>query len=183
MFAIVGLGNPGSNFFLTKHNIGFRVVDLLIDRFCLPGRKKKFYELFLYAGGSEDIIFVKPLVYMNKSGVAVKKLIEEFDIPLHKLLVICDDFNLPVGKLRLRRKGSDGGQKGLASIIMSLNNNNFPRLRCGIGLFEEIDATEYVLSPFSEEQKRNVEKMIRTAGNAVIDFCRKGIDWTMNYYN
>lgn len=183
MFAIVGLGNPGRKFFLTKHNIGFRVIDSLIERFNLSGKKKRLYELFPYTDESEKIVFVKPLTFMNRSGVAVKKLTEKFDIPLSKILVICDDFNLPVGKLRFRRKGSDGGQKGLASIIMNLNSMEFPRLRCGIGLVEEVDASEYVLSVFSKEQKMNVEKMIATAGEAVMNFYRKGIDWSMNYYN
>ena len=183
MFAIVGLGNPGSKYISTKHNIGFRVIDLLINRFSISGKKKRLYEIFSYTGESEEIIFVKPLVFMNRSGVAVKKLIEKFNIPLSKLLVICDDFNLPAGKLRLRGKGSDGGQKGLASVIMNLNSDNFPRLRCGIGFVESNDVSEYVLSPFSKQQKEIVERMIRTAGNVVMDFSRKGINWTMNYYN
>ncbi len=184
MVAIVGLGNPGNKFLKTKHNIGFRVIELLIHKFnCSREKNYQYYELFLYTKESEEIVFVKPLVYMNKSGTAVKRVIEEFNIHLHKLLIICDDINLPVGRLRIREKGSDGGQKGLASIIRNLNSTYFPRLRCGIGFNQDIDASEYVLSPFSDELRKDVEKMIQIAGNAVVDFIRKGIDWTMNNYN
>ena len=184
MIAIVGLGNPGGEYSLTRHNIGYLVVDFLVNKYThLKRKENQYYELFLHTKDKENIGFVKPLVFMNNSGVVLKRLIEEFELQLHKTLIICDDFNLPLGKIRMRKKGSDGGQKGLASIIMSLNNDHIPRLRCGIGFREDTDASEYVLSPFSEAQRDSVEKMIQTAGKAVIDFIHKGIDRTMNNYN
>ncbi len=184
MIAVVGLGNLGDEYSQTRHNIGFRVLALLIKKFnCLKCIKKRYYNICPYAKEPEKIIFVKPAVFMNNSGEAVKRVIEENDIDLDKLLVICDDFNLPLGKIRIRKKGSDGGHNGLASIIRALNSKNFPRLRCGIGYFQNINASNYVLSPFSKDEEIEVERMIDTASNAVVDFYRKGIDWTMNNYN
>ena len=184
MIAVVGLGNPGDEYSLTRHNIGFRVLALLIKEFdCLECIKKKYYEIFPYTKEPEKIVFVKPLVFMNNSGEAVKRVVEENDIDINRVLVICDDFNLPLGKIRLRKRGSDGGHNGLASIIKTLNSQDFPRLRCGIGFFQNTNASNYVLSSFSKEQEIDVERMIKSASNAVADFYRKGIDWTMNNYN
>jgi len=184
VIAVVGLGNPGDTYLLTRHNVGFRVLSLLIKKFnCIKCIKKRYYKIFSYTTKFEKVVLVKPLVFINNSGEAVRQLVEEYDINLEELLVICDDFNLPLGKIRIRKKGSDGGHNGLASIIRSLNNQNFPRLRCGIGFCRNTNVSEFVLSPFSKNEKIAVERMIKTASNAVEDFYRKGIDWTMNNYN
>ena len=131
----------------------------------------------------ERVLLAKPTTYMNRSGYAVVDLFRRFPVTDSQFLVICDDLNLPLGKLRMRKMGSDGGHKGLASIIETLGANTFPRLRLGIGSHPDSDATEYVLSPFPSEELLSVEEMIRSGSQAVIDFIKNGIEWTMNFYN
>ena len=184
MFLIVGLGNPTSQYSDTRHNLGFMVLDDLAKEWHKKFRKGKgHYKLIKTTVDGQKVIFAKPTTYMNQSGVAVYELITKYNVELFNLLVLCDDLNLPLGKLRLRKKGSAGGHKGLASIIAALGTNEFPRLRLGIGYDPLIDASEYVLSPFLPTERSVVNSMIKKGGKAVIDFINRGIDWTMNFYN
>ena len=184
MFLIVGLGNPTYRYRDTRHNLGFMVLDSLAGRWEKQFRKGQGpYQLIKIAVGFQRVILAKPATYMNRSGIAVYELVNKYNVELFNLLVLCDDISLPLGKLRLRKKGSAGGHKGLASIIAALKTEEFPRLRFGIGCDPLIDTSEYVLSPFLPVERELVNSMIKRGNKAVIDFIDRGIDWTMNFYN
>ncbi len=177
---IFGLGNPGPRYAPTRHNIGFMTVDTVARRLGvrfhhLPGR---FLARAHYA--NTDIFLVKPLLYMNESGVVVK---EQLTAQPDEFLVVVDDFALPFGQLRLRPKGSDGGHKGLASIIYHLNRTDFPRLRIGIGLPQGMDAVQYVLSPFTPEETQLLPEILKRAADACLSVVTDGIEKTMNLIN
>ena len=188
MYAIIGLGNPGSEYDGTRHNLGFRVIDVLCEKF----------ELRLVAGKGEYLIgkcshrgeqmyLVKPLTYMNNSGIAVSDIVKRYPISLQNILVICDDFQLLLGRLRLRPKGSDGGHNGLYSIIYQLGSENFPRLRCGIATDgmpkKKLGMAQFVLSPFNSDEKPVVKEMVGRGLNAVLTFLVEGIEAAMNKFN
>ncbi len=160
------------------------VVDLLAEKYRTKFAKGNgpYYFIRLQVGG-KTVILVKPLTYMNLSGRAVAAALQDFGIAsLEKLLVICDDIDLPFGTIRLRRRGSDGGQKGLRSIIETLGTREFCRLRIGIGDHFR-DAADYVLSPFSKEEEKELPFILQHAAEAVISFVENGIDLTMSRFN
>jgi len=184
---IVGLGNPGPVYAGTRHNVGFMVVDVLANRLHLqfrPGRGD-----FWYAGvarGEEVMTLVKPVTYMNRSGEAVVDALEQFGFPVSDLVVVVDDFALPLGTLRLRPGGSDGGHNGLASIIYRLQSDQFPRIRCGIRtevLPPKDQTADFVLSPFALEERSTVEAMIARAADAAQDIQRSGLERAMGLFN
>jgi PTH1 family peptidyl-tRNA hydrolase len=184
-FLLVGLGNPGKKYFDTKHNTGFMVVDQIGAKLKIQSAANKNN---CWIGRSEylshELILLKPLTYMNLSGVAVQEVYESFSINLQQLLIIYDDFNIPFGKLRLRAKGSDGGHKGLASVIYHLQTQNFPRLRIGIGApLEKEQVVDYVLSPFNSEEKPKLPEIIDRAVEASFSFITNGIGFAMNQFN
>lgn len=183
MLFIVGLGNPGFRYMRTRHNLGFRVID------SLPKPRAQRHRLWHDAAfirewmsGSHRTILAKPMTFMNRSGDVVERLLNAFGGIPSELLVICDDINLPLGKLRMRGKGSDGGHKGLASIIQRLGTEAFPRLRMGVGPVEG-DVVAYVLAPFRRSEKAAVKCMIKDARRAVFDFVEEGLDTAMNRIN
>jgi PTH1 family peptidyl-tRNA hydrolase len=188
MIAVIGLGNPGHDYEWTRHNVGFMVVDALSDelRSKFEGGKGDY---LLAAAGFHNtrILLVKPLTYMNNSGLAVADLAERYDLEQKDILVVCDDFNLPLGKIRLRPKGSDGGHNGLYSIIYQLQTEEFPRMRCGIGaanvLGQDFDATSFVLSVFDQAEKPAVRKMAEEARDAALCFSTEGIEIAMGRWN
>ncbi|KPL19287.1 MAG: hypothetical protein AMJ92_03860 [candidate division Zixibacteria bacterium SM23_81] len=181
----MGLGNPGEKYTFTRHNLGFRVLDLLGERLHISFQPHE--DLYLIGQGFLDevsIALVKPLTYMNESGRAASQLLEYYQIELSKLLVICDDTNLPLGKIRLRRSGSEGGHRGLESIIAYLACEEFPRLRMGIGpLPMNQDMVAFVLADFEPEEKKMVTEMITLAAEAAICFFQHGIEVAMNRFN
>ncbi len=160
MKAVVGLGNPGPEYALTRHNLGFMVVDLLAQRWGArwrPGRGD-------YWEAEGEALLVKPTTFMNLSGIAVRQLAERYGLEPEEILVIVDDVNLPFGRLRLRTKGSSGGHRGLESIIFHLGTENFPRLRVGIGPKPEgLSLADFVLSEFTEEERKNLPKVLEAA--------------------
>ncbi|MEO0019387.1 MAG: aminoacyl-tRNA hydrolase [candidate division WOR-3 bacterium] len=177
---IFGLGNPTERYALTRHNLGFMTLDtiaqLLQIRFHhIPGR---FLAQTVFAG--KKLLLIKPLLYMNHSGVVVKEQLTEHP---DDFLVVVDDIALPFGTIRLRPKGSDGGHKGLASIIYHLGTDRFPRLRIGIGSPKEGDATEYVLSPFSNEEMKMLPNVLRRATDACLMVATCGLEKAMNQFN
>lgn len=184
MFAIIGLGNPGKEYEQTRHNVGFMVVDRLNERF--QGSFKKSKSLYFSSKISIKnlpVLLVKPVTYMNLSGQAVRHILDFFKIEdISKLLVVLDDFNLPLGTIRLKPSGSAGGQKGLQSIIRVLQTNEIARLRIGIGT-EFSDATSHVLSPFSRSEQKALPEIIDWAADSVESFILNGIDKTMSFYN
>ncbi|MDE0686849.1 MAG: aminoacyl-tRNA hydrolase [Candidatus Poribacteria bacterium] len=182
---IVGLGNPGIRYEDTKHNVGFRVIDTLQTQLSagkLP-RNLICKSLVMQATWHDlPIILAKPMTYMNNSGIAVAALIRQFEIPLSELCIIYDDIHLDLGVLRMRQKGSDGGQKGMKSIIHHLGTTAFPRLRIGIG--EPIgNLTDYVLTDFTEDEEIEIAHTIDRAVGALETFVKDDILTAMNQFN
>lgn len=188
MNAIIGLGNPGLEYEATRHNTGFLVIDELCKRFKtrLSGGKGD-YLIGRCSHQNRHMVFAKPLTYMNNSGLAARDIITHFGLSLRDVFVICDDFQLPLGKLRLRPRGTDGGHNGLYSIIYHLHSEEFPRLRCGIGSEKmprgKLEKTEFVLSPFERDELPVVGEMVKRAADAVVMFVAEGIDVAMNMFN
>jgi PTH1 family peptidyl-tRNA hydrolase len=186
---ICGLGNPGERYRLTRHNVGFRVVDLLADRWGLTGQGRvrdgaAQLEVRLEQP-PEKVLLVKPLRYMNLSGGPLRAAIRQSNVdPAEDLLVVTDDVDLPLGRLRLRREGSAGGHNGLRSIIASLGGTDFPRLRVGIGRQGTSRATvDHVLSTFRADEQELATEAIATAADAVETWLAEGIDAAMNAFN
>ena len=184
MKVIVGLGNPGPKYAGTRHNIGFEVVDYLAAApGCTPFREK--FEAFVaeLKEGGESVLLVKPLTFMNLSGRSVRAVLDFYKLPLGELLVICDDFNLPLGKLRIRAKGSHGGQNGLRNIQDQLGTDGYTRLRIGVGQPGPGDAVDHVLSKFKPGERKAVEDAIALAAQAALTWIRQGTEAAMNRFN
>jgi len=184
MVLIAGLGNPGKQYEDTRHNVGFMVIDQLCYQLRAKFFNKRLYHSTKIFFEDKTIVLLKPKTYMNLSGNAVRLAINQYSIDLANLLVICDDVNLPLGKLRIRGKGSDGGHKGIASIIQELKTSDFPRLRIGIGAgFAKDERSEYVLSTFTNSELQSMDQSVKLASQAVLSFITKGLSYTMNEYN
>jgi PTH1 family peptidyl-tRNA hydrolase len=189
MYLIVGLGNPGSQYAKTRHNVGWFVIDELARRYGIELDKKNAdYKTGAGMIGDQKILLIKPQTYMNLSGRAVVSLKNYYRVEPAQILVITDDLNLPVGKLRLRANGSDGGHNGLKSVAHMLGGNNYPRLRFGVGEppREERAASgtaSFVLRPFSPEEWPVVEETTRRAADCVETFVQSGIEPAMNLFN
>lgn len=181
MRIVVGLGNPGPRYVGTRHNIGFRVVDALAPRRA-DWEADEQAETARARWGGEDVILVKPLTYMNRSGDAVRALQERVGFEPDQVLVVVDDFLLDFGRLRLRRSGSDGGHNGLASVLDRLQTDQIPRLRLGIGpVPDDRDDIDFVLSPFSADE--DVDGLVERGRSAAHCWAHEGIDAAMNRYN
>lgn len=184
---VVGLGNHGRAYRATRHNVGFMVLDELCRRWACPLREGRGeYARAASVQGGTDVVLIAPTTFMNNSGIAVRDVAEELALGPERILVIADDFALPLGTLRLRRSGSDGGHNGLASIMYHLASDAFPRLRCGIGTTEPFageDPATFVLSPFAPGEEDAVRSMIGRAADATESFVHSGIDRTMTQYN
>lgn len=186
---IIGLGNPGTRYEHTKHNVGFRVIDTLYEKLCQrdsqprPTHTSICNSLVIQTTWHDtSIILAKPMTYMNNSGAAVAALVRRFEIPLPELCIIYDDVHLDIGVLRMRRKGSNGGQKGMKSIIQHLGTTEFPRLRIGIG--EPVGALiDYVLTEFSEDEEIEITHTIDRALAAIETFVTDDILTVMNKFN
>ena len=181
---VVGLGNPGSKYQGTRHNVGFE----LIDRLARGGTSSAFARKFegLLAETEIDfrrVLLLKPETFMNLSGRSVGQAVRFFKLAPTDLLVVCDDLSLPLGKLRLRPGGSDGGQKGLRDITSHLGTDQFPRLRIGIGDREDLDASDYVLSRFRSSERPVIDDALILASQAVAVWVTQGIEAAMNRFN
>ncbi len=185
MKLVVGLGNPGRKYEGTRHNIGYAILAELARVFGSPPPKHKFHGETVEAEiGGQRALLLSPLTYMNLSGLSVSEAKAFYKIPDEDVLVLCDDLNLPLGKLRIRAQGSSGGQKGLEDIIRRLGSENFPRLRLGIGTPPEgYEWTDFVLSKFTAEDMPLIEEAIGRAVEAVKAWVRDGIESCMNQYN
>ena len=181
---IVGLGNPGKKYKLTRHNIGFMVVDKIAKKYNCFFKRRLKYKIAKFEHNQNTIILMKPTTYMNSSGIAVNRGIRKYNIVLSNLLIISDDLHLPLGKLRLRTGGSAGGQKGLKSIIECINTEMFPRLRIGIAGENNIsDVVKYVLSPFRNEELDQVKLALNAGKQCALHFVDCGITSAMNKFN
>jgi PTH1 family peptidyl-tRNA hydrolase len=184
MKVIVGLGNPGAKYAGTRHNVGFDVIDYLAAAPGCPPFREKF-DAFVseLKEGDETVLLVKPLTFMNLSGRSVRAVIDFFKLPLDRVLVVCDDFNLPLGKLRIRTKGSHGGQNGLRNIQEQLGTDEYTRLRIGVGQPAPGDAVDHVLSKFKPGERKAVEDAIALAAQAALTWIRRGTEAAMNRFN
>jgi PTH1 family peptidyl-tRNA hydrolase len=186
MKVICGLGNPGERYLLTRHNVGFRVVDLLADRWGMTGSGRvREGAARLEVTRPEPIgrvLLVKPLRFMNQSGAALKAAMRQTEAdPATDLLVICDDIDLPLGKVRLRRSGSAGGHNGLRNIIAALGSDAFNRLRVGIG--RDGEPVDHVLATFKPGERELATEAIATAADAAEAWLRDGIEAAMSAFN
>jgi peptidyl-tRNA hydrolase, PTH1 family len=185
MKLIVGLGNPGAKYKDTRHNVGFEVAARLAKQFgASPPRARFQGEIVEAKFAGARLLLLTPLTYMNASGASVLATRDFYKIDLSDTLIICDDFNLPLGKLRLRAKGSSGGQKGLEDILRRLGTEDVPRLRIGIGTPPPgRDVAGYVLSRFAKDEQAVIAEALDRAAEAAEAWLREGLEPTMNKYN
>ncbi len=186
MYLIVGLGNPGSKYDGTRHNIGFDVIDRLVETYHIPGNGTKFNAMYGKGRIGEDpVVLVKPLSYMNASGGPVRAMADYFKIDVEsELIVIQDDIDLPVGQLRIRRQGSAGGHRGMQDLIQKLGTQNFTRIKIGVGARpDDWDLAHYVLSRFSAKDRESIDQAIIRAAEAAAMILSDGVDAAMNTYN
>ena len=183
---ILGLGNPGEEYSLHRHNIGFRVVDALAARHSVSFSRRKKLRARVAEGtiGGKPVVLAKPQTFMNRSGRAAARLVGAFHIPFDEALVIYDDLDLPLGRLRLRPVGGSGGHKGISSIISALGTQGFARLRLGIGRPPgKMEPADYVLLPFEQEELPLLTAVLETAAAAVECWLADGITAAMDRYN
>ena len=182
---IIGLGNPGFEYKSTKHNIGFAVLQYLAKENGIKIKEKR-YSALIGKGriSGEDVALVLPQTYMNRSGDTVGDIVRKEIESLAELIVVCDDINMKLGRVRIKHKGSAGGHKGLESIISVLGRDDFARLRIGIATqIHKGDITRYVLSPFKRNQHKNVSHVVSLAQEALTCWVSRGIDDAMNRFN
>jgi len=184
MKIIVGLGNPGSKYQGTRHNIGFEVIDYLAGAPGIGPARSKFQASIAETKiGDEPLLLVKPETFMNLSGRAVRQILDFYKLTTNDFLVISDDFNLPLGKLRVRGKGSHGGQNGLRNIQETLGSDEYPRMRIGVGSPSTDDPADFVLSKFKPGEKATVEDAVAKAAQLALVWVRSGLDACMNQAN
>ncbi len=182
---LVGLGNPGDKYKGTRHNLGFEVVDLLCERHARRGAYSKHQAWLMPVEiAGRDVLLVKPLTFMNNSGHAVRDVLNSFDADPSAAWIIYDDYNIPLGALRMRLKGSDGGHNGIASVIASLRTQEFPRLRLGIGASPGRQSTiDYVLGTFRKSEQKDADELITYTADAIEAAAAEGLSQAMNRFN
>ncbi len=186
MYLVVGLGNPGNEYRMTRHNIGFEAIDYIAVKNRVKINKLKFKGVYGQATiKGEKVIFLKPQTYMNLSGDSIVEFCNFFKIPYENVIVISDDMSLERGRIRIRTKGGAGGHNGLKSIIYRLKTENFPRIRIGIGSAanENMDMVDFVIGRFTKDEIPVLEGAIIKTSDAVIDIIENGIDYAMNKHN
>jgi len=184
MYIITGLGNVGNEYDKTRHNVGFDTVNYLAEKFDVKLNKLKFNSVYGEMNiNGEKVLLVKPVTYMNRSGLAVSEIMNYYKVPVENLIVIYDDIDIPVGTLRIRPNGSAGTHNGMRSIINSIKNENFPRVRIGIGRNPDMDLADYVLQRFSKDDREKVEDIIKSAGDACVEIIKENFESAMQKYN
>jgi PTH1 family peptidyl-tRNA hydrolase len=179
---VLGLGNIGAAYEATRHNLGFEVVARVAK--ALKAKPQPPHTLYVWALAKSATKLMRPTTLMNRSGWAAAAILAETEADPSEMLVVVDDFNLPLGALRIRRDGSDGGHNGLESIIECLGTQAFPRLRLGIGpVPEDVDKADFVLGRFEEDELKEVEKMLATAVEAVLFAIDHRLELAMSKYN
>ncbi len=185
-YMIVGLGNPGGKYEMTRHNAGFLAIDLLARQLDVDIKKLKFHALVADAKiGGRRCLLMKPQTFMNNSGEAVGEAARFFKIAPENIIILSDDVTLDVGKIRVRRKGSAGGHNGLKSIISHLGTEEFPRVKIGVGKKPDalMDLVDWVLGTFPKEQQPDLKTALENAGSAVEVIVSDGVDAAMNEFN
>ena len=186
MYLVVGLGNPGNEYRMTRHNIGFEAIDYIAVKNRVKINKLKFKGVYGQTNiKGEKVIFLKPQTYMNLSGDSIVEFCNFFKIPPENVIVILDDMSLERGRIRIRTKGGAGGHNGLKSIIQRLKTEEFARIRIGIGSAanENMDMVDFVIGRFTKDEIPVLEKAIIKTSDAVIDIIENGIDYAMNKHN
>ncbi len=184
MYIIAGLGNPGKKYENTRHNIGFITLDLLAERNDIKINKIK-HKALVGEGriSGQKVLLVKPQTYMNLSGQSLREVMSYYKEDVSRLIVIYDDIDIPMGSVRIRKKGSAGTHNGMRSIVYDLQSDQFPRIRIGIGKERRSDLRDFVIGGFSKEEKEPLENAVRRAAAAAECIVEKGIDKAMNEYN
>jgi PTH1 family peptidyl-tRNA hydrolase len=185
---VVGLGNPGLQYKFSRHNIGFRIIDNLAREMETEFKKVKSYDSLVSRGKlmNHKLILVKPQTYMNLSGKSASKIVSYYRISFQDLLIVYDDLNLELGQIRIRKRGSAGGHKGVESIIQYLNSKDIPRLRIGIGkpsINSNFDYASYVLSNFKDNEKDKISEVIQLSTEAIKTVIEDGLVKAMRKYN
>ncbi len=185
---ILGLGNPGERYRETRHNLGFKVLDLVASELGAGPRRVECNSVVVATDSDPRLFLAWPQTYMNRSGYAARCLVTRLEVDEPNVLVVYDDVSLPTGRLRMRRKGGPGGHRGMESIIRNLRGENVPRLRLGVGpddpdVREREDLSDYVLAPFEADEAEVVEAMTARAAEACMCWWREGVEIAMNRYN
>ncbi|MBU5486277.1 aminoacyl-tRNA hydrolase [Clostridium sp. MSJ-11] len=183
MFLIVGLGNPGKEYANTRHNVGFEAVDLIASRYNVDINRIKFRGM--YGEGNicgEKVILLKPTTFMNLSGESVREVVNFYKISIDNIIVIYDDVDLDVGRVRIRPKGSSGGHNGIKNIIYHLGTEDFTRVKIGVGKAEK-DMVSHVLGRFSKEDKETIDKCINATVEITETIIKESTESAMNKYN
>ncbi len=180
---VTGLGNPGRDSERTRHNLGFEVVDFLKGKSEFAAGEGDFYRCDTVIS-SVKIVLLKPTTFMNRSGIAIRQIIAAEGLSPNEVLVIADDFNLPLGRIRLRISGSDGGHNGLASVIYQLGTEDLPRIRLGIGpVPESVPSEDFVLEKFKPGEVASAQRMVERAANAVSTWLEQGFEKSASIFN
>jgi PTH1 family peptidyl-tRNA hydrolase len=183
MYVIAGLGNPGKEYASSRHNAGYMAVEYLAGKLNTKLNKLKFNSVYGDTSiNGEKVMLVKPVTYMNKSGIAIAEIVKFYKISTSNLIVIYDDIDIPLGALRIRPSGSAGTHNGMKSIVDSIGSE-FPRIRIGIGRNEEMDLADFVLQKFSRNEKDIVTPIIERAAEAAVEIIENGIDSAMQKFN
>lgn len=182
----VGLGNPGKQYDNTPHNLGFEVVDLIIKRQGMQWQDARKFQALAASGtaGADKLYFLKPMTYMNLSGQAIRPTAEYYDVPLENIVVFCDDIHLPFGKLRVRKKGSHGGQNGLRNIIDQFGSDAFPRVRMGCQPNHQVaNMADYVLGKMGKEKRLIADQVVDQAADCMELIVAEGVEKAMAVFN
>lgn len=185
MWLMVGLGNPGQEYRLSRHNVGFLVLDWIAEEQGVVLIFEKHCSLWGRVWiGDQEVFLVKPQAYMNRSGVCVREWVSSLEIPFSRLVIVHDDLDLSIGRIRIKKGGGDGGHRGIRSIMRELGSGDFLRLKVGIGRPPlEVSALDYVLEPFSEPEEVKLKEIIKRASEGVEALIREGPEVAMNRFN
>ncbi len=183
-YLVVGLGNIGREYEGTRHNIGFRVIDAFAEKQGAEWQDKRYGFVARTRVKNAELVLLKPSTYMNLSGQAVRYWSQQEKIPVERILVLVDDLSLPVGKIRMRGSGSDGGHNGLKNIASCMMTQDYARIKFGIGNeFPRGTQVDFVLGQFSDEDNKIIDEKVEYVGEMIKSFCLQGLDRTMNQYN
>ncbi len=183
MWAIVGLGNYGSKYAKTRHNLGFMVLDLIAESLGMDFKEKKDYMIAKGSMSGHDVLLIEPLTFMNLSGIAVREVLKKYNLAPEDLVVIHDDLDMEAGKLKIKRGGSSGGHKGIESIIQQAGMKEFIRVKIGIGRAIGMPAEDYVLKKFKREEIPIIKDAIKRAADAIPVIISEGAEKAMNRFN
>ncbi len=183
MWLVVGLGNPGARYSRTRHNAGFLVAESFAAAHGLDFREKAEYRICDGSIDGDRVVVMEPLTFMNRSGLAVKKVVGKYNIPPERVIVIHDDLDMDTGRLKIRRKGSSGGHKGVESVIEFIGSRDFVRVKIGIGRDEAMPVEAYVLSKFRREELPLIRESVGLAAESIGVIISAGVDKAMNRYN